>query len=187
MMCVDVNACFGHWSYWDLPHKTSDDLVQVMNDNGIDRAAMLSLRGVLVDWRAGNEETLAAAAKYPSRLIPMATISPFMDGSGNDLRRLAEAGMKGVRLYPLFHSYPLNSDFTDDVCRVAADYGIPVMIPTRPMMNWRFKTVPIETIGEVAARHPQTTFIVSGPNYLVEFQALVKVMRQCSNVLYEIS
>jgi uncharacterized protein len=187
MMHVDINACFGHWPYWDVPHKTSDDLVRVMDANGIQRAAMLSLRGVVLDWRAGNDETRAAATRHPDRLIPMATISPFMDGNGDELRRLVDAGMRGIRLYPLFHSYPLSSDFTDDICRTAAECGIPVMVPTRPMMNWRFGTIPIASIGEIAARHPATTLIVSGPNYLIEFQAVVKLMQQCANVVYEIS
>lgn len=187
MMRLDINACFGHWPYWDLPHKTAEDLVRLMDRNGIETAAVLSLRGVLVDWRAGNDETLAAADRHPGRLIPMATLSPFMDGNGDELRRLADTGMRGVRLYPLFHSYPLDSEFTDDVCRAAAERRIPVMIPTRPMMNWRFKTVAIESIGALAARHPSTTFIISGPNYLIECQALVKVMGQCPNVSCEIS
>lgn len=187
MMRVDINACFGHWPYWDLPHKTGEDLIRLMDRNGIDKAAVLSLRGILVDWRAGNDETLAVSAKHPGRLIPMATLSPFMEGNGDELRRLADSGMRGVRLYPLFHSYPLDSDFTDDICRAAAERRIPVMIPTRPMMNWRFKTVAIESIGTLAARHAATSFIVSGPNYLIEYQALVKVMRQCPNVSYEIS
>jgi predicted TIM-barrel fold metal-dependent hydrolase len=30
-------------------------------------------------------------------------------------------------------------------------------------------------------------FVVSGPNYLIEYQSLVKVMGQCCNVSYEIS
>ncbi len=59
------------------------------------------------------------------------------------------------------------------ICRAAAERRLPVMIPTRPMMNWRFKTVPIETIGDAASRHRQTTFVVSGPNYLIEYQSLV--------------
>lgn len=187
MMRVDINACFGHWPYWDLPHKTGEDLVDLMDRNGIDKAAVLSLRGMLVDWRAGNDETLAVSAKHPGRLIPMATLSPFMEGNGDELRRLADSGMRGVRLYPLFHSYSLDSDFTEEVCRAAAERRIPVMIPTRPMMNWRFKTVAIESIGTLAARHAATSFIVSGPNYLIEYQALIKVVRQCPNVSYEIS
>ncbi|MGQ9650518.1 MAG: amidohydrolase family protein [Phycisphaerae bacterium] len=187
MMRVDINACFGHWPYWDLPHKTAEDLVRLMDGNGIEKAAVLSLRGVLVDWRAGNDETLAAAGRHAGRLIPVATLSPFMDGDGDEVQRLADAGMRGVRLYPLFHSYPLDSEFTNDVCRAAAGRRIPVMIPTRPIMNWRFKTVAIESIGALATRHPSTTFIISGPNYLIEYRALVKVMKQCSNVHYEIS
>jgi len=177
MMRVDINACFGHWPYWNLPHRTTEDLVGLMDRNGIEKAAVVSLRGVLVDWRAGNDETLAAAGRHPGRLIPFATLSPFMDGNGDELRRLADSGMRGVRLYPSFHSYSLDSEFTDDVCRAAAERRIPVMIPTRPMMNWRFKTVAIESIGAMA----------SGPNYLIEYQALVKVMKQCTNVSYEIS
>jgi predicted TIM-barrel fold metal-dependent hydrolase len=187
MMRVDINACFGHWPYWDLPHQSAEDLVGLMDRHGIEKAAVLSLRGVLVDWKAGNDETLAAVARHPGRLIPMATLSPFMNGNGDELRRLADAGMRGVRLYPLFHSYPLDSDFTDDVCRAAAERRIPVMIPTRPMMNWRFKTLAIESIGTLAGRHAATTFMISGPNYLIEYQALVEVMSQCPNVSYEIS
>ncbi len=187
MMRVDINACFGHWPYWDLPHKTGEDLIGLMDRHDIAKAAVLSLRGVLVDWKAGNDETLAVSARHRDRLIPMATLSPFMDGNGDEVRRLVDAGVRGVRLYPLFHSYPLDSEFTDDVCRTAAERSIPVMIPTRPMMNWRFKTVAIESIGTLAARHAATSFVVSGPNYLIEYQALVKVMRQCPNVSYEIS
>ncbi len=187
MTRLDINACFGHWPYWDLPHKTAEDLVGLMDRHGVEKAAVLSLRGVLVDWKAGNDETLAAAARHPGRLIPMATLSPFMGGNGDELRRLAESGMRGVRLYPSFHSYSLDSEFTDDVCRAAAERKMPVMLPTRPMMNWRFKTVAIESIGPLAARHPATTFIVSGPNYLIEYQALVKVMGQCPNMSCEIS
>ncbi len=187
MKRFDVNACFGHWSYWDLYDKTPDDLVGLMDRNGIDQAACLSLRGVLLDWRDGNAETLAAAARHPDRLIPMATIGPFPDGGGDELRRMLDAGARGVRLYPSFHSYQLDDAFVDDVCAVAAERRVPVMIPTRPMMNWRFQAVPIDAIGGVVDRHPTTPFILSGPNYLVEFQGLVRVMRRCANVSYEIS
>ena len=62
-----------------------------------------------------------------------------------------------------------------------------VSIPTRPMMNWRFKAIAIESIAGVIDRHPRTTFLMSGPNYLVEFQALVLMMRRYPNVVYEIS
>lgn len=186
-MRIDINACFGHWQYWELPGTTPDYLISLMDRSGIDRAACMSLRGMFISWRDGNAETLAAARRFGDRLIPMATISPFLDGDADELRRLVDAGMRGVRLYPGFHNYPLDSAFTDAICTAAAERGIPVMIPTRPMMNWRFKTLAIESIGALADRHPKTTILISGPNYLVEYQALVKVMQRCGNVVYEVS
>lgn len=186
-MLIDVNACFGHWPYWDLPAHTPDYLVSLMDGNGIDRAAAMSLRGLFISWREGNEETLAAACRFAGRIIPMATVSPYLDGNGDELRRCVDAGMRGVRLYPSFHNYPLDSAFVDDICATAADCRVPVMIPTRPMMNWRFKTIAIESIGAVIARHSGTSFLISGPNYLVEYQALIKLMHGCPNVAYEIS
>lgn len=186
-MLIDITACFGYWSYWELPDTTPDYLVGLMDRSGVDRAACMSLRGLFISWREGNDETLAAARRFPGRLVPMATISTFLGGNGKELRSLVDAGMRGVRLYPSFHNYPLDSAFVDDICRTAADCGIPVIIPTRPMMNWRFKAIGIESIGAVAARHPKTSFLISGPNYLVEYQALTKMMHACPNVWYEIS
>ena len=186
-MKLDVNACFGHWPYWDLHHKSPEDLVGSMDRHGIGRAVVMSLRGLFIDWRAGNDESLAVTRQYPHRLIPAATISPFLDGSADDLRRLAETGFRIVRLYPTFHNYPLDSAFTDTICRTAAEHNLPVSIPTRPMMNWRFKAIALEAFAPLIERHPRTTFLMSGPNYLVEFQALTLLMQHYSNVVYEIS
>ncbi|MBN1342291.1 MAG: amidohydrolase [Phycisphaerae bacterium] len=190
MKRFDVNACFGHWPYWDLPDKTPEDLVRLMDRNGIDRAACMSLRGLFVDWASGNAETIAAAKAFPDRLVPTATISPFPqdpDGNAGALRRTLDAGARAVRLYPAFHSFRLDDELVDEVCAIAAKRRVPVMIPTRPMMNWRFQALAVDAIAPVIERHPNTEFILSGPNYLVEYQALVRVMRRCSNVAYEIS
>lgn len=187
MMRFDINACFGHWQYWDLRHKTPEDLIGLMDRCGIERAAVMGLRGLALDWREGNDETLAAARRYADRLAPVATISPFLGGNATELHRLVDAGVKLLRLWPSFHNYPLDSAFVDEICTAAGQRGLPVSIPTRPMMNWRFKAIAIESIGAVVDRHPDTTFLMSGPNYLVEYQALVKLMRRCRNVVYEIS
>jgi hypothetical protein len=187
MKTFDINACFGHWPYWDLHHKTADELVTSMDQSGIDQAAVMSLRGLLLDWREGNKETLAEAGRHPGRLLPMATLSPFLDGGGEELKRLASHGIRGVRLYPTFHNYPLQSAFVDEVCLTSSELKIPVMLPTRPMMNWRFQAVPIETFGAVIEEHPATDFILSGPNYLVEYQAVIRLMMKCVNVAFDIS
>jgi hypothetical protein len=158
-----------------------------MDRNHIDQAAVMSLRGLLLDWREGNEETLAAASRYPRRLVPMATLSPFLGGGGEKLKRLAGAGVRGVRLYPAFHNYAPGSPFVDEVCSAAAECSMPVMLPTRPMMNWRFQPVPIEAFAAVIERHTATAFVLSGPNYLVEYQGVLRLMAKCPNVAFDLS
>lgn len=187
MKRFDVNACFGHWPYWDLKDKTPEALIALMDRNGIERAVCMSLRGIFVDWRSGNEETLAGARRYPDRLLPIATIAPFPDGSADGLHQAIDAGCRGVRLYPSFHSYRLDADFVDAICQAAGERGVPVMIPTRPMMSWRFQAIVVDTIGAVVERHARTQFILSGPNYLIEYQGLVHVMKRCDNAMCEIS
>ncbi len=187
MMRFDVNACFGHWPYWDLKDKTPDDLVALMDRSEVDRAACTSLRSLFLDWRVGNEETLAAAAQFPDRLVPVAVVGPFPPGGGDELRRMVDAGARAVRLYPSFRSYGLDAAFVDEICAIAAERTVPVMIPTRPMMNWRFQAIPVPGIAAVVERHPSTRFILSGPNYLVEYEALVRLMKAHANAVYEIS
>ena len=178
---------FGHWPYWDLPHKSCKELVKSMDKCGIDQAVVMSLRGMLLDWRAGNDETLRETQRFPDRLIPTATISPFTGGNAAEVQKLADQSFRILRLYPSFHSYQLDSNFTDEICQAASRYHITVMMPTRPMMNWRFQPVPLAAIQQIVQRHPETSFIVSGPNYLAEHQTLARLMKQCNNVAYEIS
>jgi len=187
MNCFDFNACFGHWPYWDLHQKRPDELIAQMDRCGIERAAVMSLRGLVVDWRRGNEETLAAARTAPARLVAAASLSPFDRGGVAELERLAAAGFRLLRLYPQFHSYSLASAFADEICDAAAARALPVMIPTRPMMNWRFAALPLDPVAALAGRHPRTAFVISGPNYLAEYQSLVELMRRSDNVYCEIS
>lgn len=183
----DILASFGHWQYWEMIETTPEDLLRHMDRNGIARAACMSLRGLVLDWRDGNAESFSAAKAHPDRLVAAATISPHLGGGAASVREVIEQGARLIRLYPAFHHYRFDGDFIGEVCHAAGEASIPVMIPTRPMMNWRFKPLDIETIGKLAAAHPGTQFVLSGPNYLSEFQALMRVMRTCPNTWYECS
>ncbi|MHC4441585.1 MAG: amidohydrolase family protein [Planctomycetota bacterium] len=187
-MLIDVNAFFGHWPYWPLPHTSGESVLGLMDRFGIDRAAMASLRGLHGDWQEANAETLALTLAHPDRLIPIACMSPMKGGGGSSLRELVEQGFCGIRLYPLLlQGYSLRSQFVDEVCSVAGELEVPVIVPTRPMMNYRFPTLPFDDIADLAQRHPQTPLILSGPNYLLEFQSAIEAMQRCPNMVIEIS
>jgi len=187
-MLIDINVFFGHWPYWPLPHTSGDDVLQLMNRHKIDRAAITSLRGLHGDWHEANAETLALAQAYPDRLIPIACMSPMKGGGGSAIKEIVEKGFRGIRLYPLLmHGYSLRCSFVDEVCSAAGELEVPVIVPTRPMMNFRFSTLPIDDIAELAQRHPPTRFVLSGPNYLAEFANAIEAMQKCDNIVIEIS
>ena len=138
--------------------------------------------------RQANKETLGLAKRYPDRMIPIGCISPMNDGGPDALRDMVESGIRGVRLYPLLlQGYGLQSAFADDIADAAGESGIPVIVPTRPMMNFRFPTLPIEHVASLAERHAGTQFVLSGPNYLSEFNAAMEAMRKCANLMIEFS
>ena len=187
-MRIDINAFFGHWPYWPLPHTGGEESLRLMDRFGIDRAAITSLRGLHGDWREANAETLTLAALHSDRLTPIATMSPMNGGGAGPLRELVARGFRGIRLYPLLlQGYNLRSPFAEEIAAAAGELAMPVIIPTRPMMNFRFATLPIDDIAVLAARHPGTSFILSGPNYLSEFQAAIEAMLRCPNIVIEIS
>jgi len=187
-MRIDINAFFGHWPYWPIPHTRGEESLRLMDRFGIDRAAICSLRGMFGDWREANDETLELAKSHPDRLTPVATMSPMCGGGGEALRTLVDQGFRGIRLYPLLlQGYSLRSPFSGEIADTAGELAIPVIVPTRPMMNFRFATLPIDDIAALAQRHPATTFILSGPNYLSEFQSAIEALTRCANILIEIS
>jgi predicted TIM-barrel fold metal-dependent hydrolase len=187
-MRIDINAFFGHWPYWPLPHTSGDDALRLMDRFHIDHAAIASLRGLHGDWKESNTETLALARSHRDRLTPVACISPMSGGGGKALRQLVEQGFRGIRLYPLMlQGYSLSGEFAEEIASTAGAVGVPLIIPTRPMMNFRFAVIPINDIAALAQQHPQTTFVLSGPNYLSEFQTSVEEMRRCANIMIETS
>jgi len=187
-MLFDANAFFGHWPYWPLRRSSSEDVLRLMDRFGIDRAAITSLRGLHGDWRHANRETLELMARWPDRLTPIGCMSPVCGGGGAALKRFVADGGRGVRLYPmLMQGYSLKSPFADEVAAAAGEAGVPVIVPTRPMMNFRFATLPVEDVASLAARHPKTTVVLSGPNYLSEFRAACEAMRRCANLWIEIT
>ena len=187
-MRFDINAFFGHWPYYRLPHTSAQDVLGLMDRFQIDRAAITSLRGLHGDWQEANDETLAVAQAHQDRFTPVACISPMKGGSGAVLRELVERGFRAVRLYPgLAQGYHLGSPFADEMVATASELEVVTIVPTRPMMHFRFPPLPIGQVSALAARHPEAKLVLSGPNYLLEFTSAVEALLACPNLTIEIS
>lgn len=187
-MIIDVNAYFGTWPYWGMDATDPESLLMKMDKYGIDRAFVCSLRGVFQDTQAGNAETLDWVSRHPDRFAPALTYSPY--GRGRERYREELCSVPGclVKLFPIQHSYePQEEPFITELLDYCGGMKIPVLIPFRLMMSWRFPTFPVQKIGTLAGHHPNTRFILGSINYLFELQAAIDVLKRNENMLIETS
>ena len=67
------------------------------------------------DTQAANEELheeLMSNRRFNKRMIPFAIINPIYGGWKNDLDTcVTKMGVKGIRLYPLYHDYETHRSF----------------------------------------------------------------------------
>lgn len=135
-MLVDINAFVGHWPYRNLRGNNLKDLLKRMNTYGVDKAIVSNLHGIFyVDGQIANEELFAelnSDNSFVDRFIPFATINPVLPWWRDALETChKEFGMKGIRIFPIYHHYKLTDTACVEMVKAARDLGMPVSIPLR--------------------------------------------------------
>lgn len=186
-MKIDFNAYIGCFPYWENKYAepSGKGLVALMDRDGIDRAVALSLRCLFDDVEAGNQEMLEAAGKYPDRLIPAVTVNPY-SGLNNEtyLKECRDSGAKVLKLYPFNHSYPLMSQYNNEVdklVKTAAKLGYCLSIPVRLFMNWYFNVLPMTDVVNFALKHRDAPIVIDCVNYS-EFSPAVEAAEQAEHI-----
>jgi predicted TIM-barrel fold metal-dependent hydrolase len=113
-----------------------------MNKYGVDLSVVSNMNGIFYkDTQAANEELhkeIMADRRFHDRFIPFAIINPIYAGWKNDLEIcITKMGIKGIRLYPLYHDYELTDPSCIELVRNARDRGLIVaftirMVDSRP-------------------------------------------------------
>ena len=192
-MIIDLCAYFGKWPYWPIDVSTPSEVVKELDHCGIDRAVVLSIRGLFVGWEEGNLETEEAVRQFPERLLSFACLGPLelshtLHGRSFDFDGFQKRGFLGVRLYPQHHTYhPLYEPFVDQILEEAAMRQWPVLLPLRVIMNWGMPSLNLDWMVTLVERHPRAPWILSGINYFHELSAAVRLMRRFPAVHLETS
>jgi hypothetical protein len=167
-MICDGNAWLGHFPFRPVPHNTPEGLLRLMDKHGIDKAVVSSLHSVFYrDAHRGNEELAGWVAPYRDRLIPCATLNPAYPGWERDLRQCREEwGLRGLRLFPLYHNYALTAPECRELIHAATERAMHVAIPQRiedrRQRHWLDTTgeVSLGEIAAVARACPQAEIVV---------------------------
>lgn len=168
-MIFDVNAWLGSWPFRSLRDNTPQELVERLRRAGVAGAAVSQIEGIFHrNAQPGNERLAEAVEPYGDVLVPLATINPTYVGWEDDLRACHETlGMKGVRLFPEYHEYPIDGPLARRVVAACQERGLPVQIPHR-MEDMRQRHhldpgrgVSLGAIANLVAAYPQTPIIVT--------------------------
>ncbi len=135
-MLIDINAYIGHWPFRQLKYNTCAALLDRMNTFGVNVSVISSLHGVFYkNTQSANQELydeIKSMRKYSDRFVPFAVINPIYAGWREDLAySITKLGMKGVRVYPQYHDYPITEPLLVELVQRARDLDVPVAFATR--------------------------------------------------------
>ncbi|MEU6998672.1 hypothetical protein [Nonomuraea sp. NPDC046570] len=124
---LDIDVVVGAYPDRDGPPGTPESVLGTLAAHRVEAAAVASIRSALFDVTSGNDEVLALAAAQPS-VVPVGTVDlrdPI--GAVPELERLADAGVKAVRLFPDEQGVEAGFPSVRHVARHAARLGLLVL------------------------------------------------------------
>jgi len=133
---IDINANIGHWPFRQTDCNTCETLIKRMDKHGIDVSVVSNMNGIFYkDTQASNEELhkeINADQRFRDRFIPFAIINPIYAGWKRDLDICtSKMGIKGIRMYPLYHDYELTHPSCIELVKIARDKGLVVALTLR--------------------------------------------------------
>jgi predicted TIM-barrel fold metal-dependent hydrolase len=141
-MLLDINSSVGHWPFQHFNYNTCGTLLDRMNRYGVNISVISNLNGIFYkNTQSANEELFAeinSEKRFHDRFIPFAVINPIYAGWKDDIKTCVSGfGMKGVRLYPLYHDYDLTDPACIELVKMARDKNLAVaftlrMVDSRP-------------------------------------------------------
>lgn len=170
--------------------ETAQQLFAAMADAGVDHAVVLTSYKV-TPWRPHVDDIIAAVGG-DHRITIVEGIRWRSDGERTDLFRLEErlrdGLVKGIKLYPGYDRYPINDPSLEAVHRIAAKYGVPVMIHTGDTYSKHAKVRQAHPllVDDLAVDFPDVQFLMChlGNPW---FDDAAQVLYKNDNVLADIS
>lgn len=196
-MLIDINANIGHWPFEQTNCNTCQALLERMNKYGVDKSVVSNMNGIFYkDTQAANEELqseIMSNKNFRDRFIPFTIINPIYAGWKNDLDICSKKfGMKGIRLYPLYHDYELTNPSCIELVKIARDRGLIVaftlrMVDSRPRA-WMdvSKELSVKDIIPIIREVPDAKYLILNTGGIVANEEDKELLKK-TNMLFDTS
>jgi len=126
---IDSNVHLFQWPFRHLPLDTTGKLVDKLESLGVEQAWAGSYEGLMHRQMAAVNDRLATECGRHAELVPIGTIDPTLVRWQNDLEQcVLQHQMPGIRLYPGFHGYSLDSPAFGELLNESAAAGLFVQL-----------------------------------------------------------
>jgi hypothetical protein len=166
---MDVNAYIGNWPFRPLPAITPEELLNLLNAEGIGQALVSPIEGIFYDEPQIANDSLYSALQNYFYLALVAVLNPALSSWRRSLEKCHEKyHVPAIKLHPNYHQYSLDSESSDSLLKAAGERDIPVTVQLRvqdvraqnPL--GRADDVNVADAIQAAKTHPETKIIIGG-------------------------
>ncbi|HYF52055.1 MAG TPA: amidohydrolase family protein [Planctomycetota bacterium] len=174
---IDAHALLGSEYHLQL---SAPELLKRMDENDIQTAIARPVGAELAVYNTqGNDRVLKAG----KRIRGMATVNPWFGAAALDeLKRCRDLGAVGLFLHPSRQGFMPSDGFVAPIFDYAASVKWPVTVHTGSYVQ-----ADILSLGEVARKYPQTTFIAGFGGFTDMWFELPGVFSEVPNLVLDCS
>lgn len=156
----------------------SEDILRLEDQAGIERAIIVPACQVWPD-----NEGLAKAIRGYDRLTGCAIINPqFGEKAVQELERcVQEWGIKGLKLMPTFHGYPVHTAVVDPLIQKVRELGILLTVHSG---SWNAEPLQISVLAD---RYPEVPIIMEHSGFRWYFPDALAAARRSPNIYLGLS
>lgn len=135
-------------------------LLAHMDNCGVDRSVVCNIATNAKQMTNVNNFAIETLKLYGNRLTPLGSINPEAEGQSEEIKRLRQAGIAGLKLHPDYMGFRIDDRIYDEIFDTAAGFGMFIIIHAgfdvySPGKVW----APPEAVAKRLIRSPKTTLI----------------------------
>lgn len=155
------------------------EIVAAMDAAGQRRALLFAMQEPGGDYRAANDEVLAACTASDGRLSALARVSPLVPGAEEEAQRVLDAGAVGVKLHPRSDAFTLPNPVVDGLAAIVGERrGILLFHAGRGIPNLG------ESALQLAAEHPGVRIVLAHAG-ISDLGAIANAVGDAHNVFFD--
>jgi len=179
-MVLDCNAALGRRYNERVAADTREDLLRAMSEAGISRAVVYNPYSEVWGTMEGNELLLEEIAGNTC-LLPQFVVDFATDDFEEVSRRVRQAGIRSLRVFPKTHRYPFVHWIADPWLDWMAREGLALWI----RMGYKFE-VEARDLYETATRHPDVPIVLAGSHYS-NYSIVWPILKAVKNLVFDLS